>query len=161
MTGAELIAAFDIIADAPDGVKRLRELVLGLAVRGKLVGQDAGESSGKAFLAQIDSIKRVQGAAKPRRHAGTIQDTAPWNLPPGWVWAEFGDTHFNRDAERVPVSSEERETRKGPYDYYGASGAIDKIDQYLFEKPLLLIGEDGANLVLRSTPIAFIAQDRY
>jgi type I restriction enzyme S subunit len=47
------------------------------------------------------------------------------------------------------------------YDYYGASGVIDKIDRYLFEKPLLLIGEDGANLVNRSTPIAFIAEGKY
>lgn len=43
MTPAELIAAFDVLADAPDGVKRLRELVLSLAVRGKLVEQDPAE----------------------------------------------------------------------------------------------------------------------
>ena len=47
------------------------------------------------------------------------------------------------------------------YDYYGASGVIDKVDDYLFDKPLLLIGEDGANLVARSTPIAFIARGKY
>jgi type I restriction enzyme S subunit len=42
-----------------------------------------------------------------------------------------------------------------------ASGVIDRIDGYLFDKPLLLIGEDGANLINRSTPIAFIARGRY
>ena len=47
------------------------------------------------------------------------------------------------------------------YDYYGASGVIDKVDRYLFDKPLLLIGEDGANLINRSTPIAFIARGKY
>ena len=47
------------------------------------------------------------------------------------------------------------------YDYYVASGVIDKVDDYLFDKPLLLIGEDGANLVARSTPIAFIARGKY
>ena len=47
------------------------------------------------------------------------------------------------------------------YDYYGASGVIDKVDNYLFDKPLLLIGEDGANLINRSTPIAFIAHGKY
>jgi type I restriction enzyme S subunit len=49
----------------------------------------------------------------------------------------------------------------GSYDYYGASGVIDKVNDYLFDKPLLLIGEDGANLINRSTPIAFIAHGKY
>jgi len=47
------------------------------------------------------------------------------------------------------------------YDYYGASGVIDKVDRFIFDKPLLLIGEDGANLINRSTPIAFIARGKY
>jgi type I restriction enzyme S subunit len=68
---------------------------------------------------------------------------------------------FNRDAERIPLSVDVRITRKGQYDYYGASGVIDSIDDYLFDKPLLLIGEDGANLINRSTPIAFIAKGKY
>lgn len=68
---------------------------------------------------------------------------------------------INRDAERIPLSVNEREKRKKVYDYYGASGVIDKVDRYLFDKPLLLIGEDGANLLTRSKPIAFIAQGQY
>ena len=47
------------------------------------------------------------------------------------------------------------------YDYYDVSGIIDKIDDYLFDKLLLLIGEDGANLINRSTPIAFMEQGKY
>ena len=47
------------------------------------------------------------------------------------------------------------------YDYYGASGKIDKIDKYIFCERLLLIGEDGANLVTRSKPIAFFAEGQY
>jgi type I restriction enzyme S subunit len=68
---------------------------------------------------------------------------------------------INRDGERIPVRKEERVRRAKTYDYYGASGVIDKIDGYLFDKPLLLIGEDGANLVNRSTPIAFMARGHY
>ena len=51
--------------------------------------------------------------------------------------------------------------RRGKYDYYGASGVIDSVDDFLFDKPLLLIGEDGANLIARSKPIAFIAKGKY
>ena len=50
---------------------------------------------------------------------------------------------------------------KGEYDYYGASGVIDHVNGYLFDKSLLLIGEDGANLINRSTPIAFFAHGKY
>ena len=47
------------------------------------------------------------------------------------------------------------------YDYYGASGVIDKVDDYLFDDELLLIAEDGANLVLRSLPTTIIARGRF
>ena len=68
---------------------------------------------------------------------------------------------INRDAERIPLSIDERSKLVKKYDYYGASGVIDKVDRFLFSKTLLLIGEDGANLLLRSKPIAFIAKGKY
>ncbi|TGE13812.1 restriction endonuclease subunit S [Hymenobacter elongatus] len=82
-------------------------------------------------------------------------------LPQGWVLSNIGELLVNRDGERRPINSDERAKRKGEFDYYGASGIIDKIDGYLFDEPLLLIGEDGANLLSRSTPIAFIASGKY
>ena len=68
---------------------------------------------------------------------------------------------YNRDSERIPLSVSERSKLSKIYDYYGASGVIDKVDKYLFDKDLLLIGEDGANLINRSTPIAYIATGKY
>lgn len=47
------------------------------------------------------------------------------------------------------------------YPYYGASGVIDYVEDFLFEEPLILIGEDGANLLSRSTPLAFEARGKY
>ena len=85
----------------------------------------------------------------------------PYGLPSSWVWVSFGDITISRDGERVPVSKAERQKRAKIYNYYGTSGVIDKIDGYLFDKPLLLIGEDGANLINRSKPIAFIARGKY
>ena len=73
----------------------------------------------------------------------------------------FGELLITRDSERVPVSVSDRNKRAKIDDYYGASGIIDKIDDYLFDDELLLIGEDGANLLSRSTPIAFIAKGKY
>lgn len=86
---------------------------------------------------------------------------ASFGIPGNWVWVSFGGIRISRDGERIPVSKEERNTRAKLFDYYGASGVIDKIESYLFDKPLLLIGEDGANLISRTTPIAFIARGQY
>ena len=101
--------------------------------------------------------KRADGKGK----AECIEDEIPFDLPEGWSWARFGSYLVNRDSERIPVSVATRNKLEKTYDYYGASGVIDKVDDYLFDKPLLLIGEDGANLVARSTPIAFIARGKY
>jgi type I restriction enzyme S subunit len=65
------------------------------------------------------------------------------------------------DNRRIPLSGEERSTRQGGYRYYGASGVIDYIDEYIFDEPTILVGEDGANLVNRSTPLAFSATGKY
>jgi type I restriction enzyme S subunit len=65
------------------------------------------------------------------------------------------------DGRRIPLSSEERGERTGDFPYYGASGIIDTIDDFIFDQDLVLVSEDGANLLNRSTPIAFIARGRY
>ncbi|MDY2831706.1 MAG: restriction endonuclease subunit S [Sodaliphilus pleomorphus] len=90
-----------------------------------------------------------------------IDKEIPFEIPEGWEWERFGNIMINKDSERVPLSVAQRQQLKKTYDYYGASGVIDKVDKYLFDKDLLLIGEDGANLINRSTPIAFIAKGKY
>ncbi|QIA76485.1 restriction endonuclease subunit S [Rodentibacter caecimuris] len=59
----------------------------------------------------------------------------------------------NLDRIRKPISSSKRV--KGEYPYYGASGIVDFVEHYIFDGDYLLISEDGANLLARSTPIAF------
>lgn len=90
-----------------------------------------------------------------------IEDEIPFELPEGWAWARFSTITINRDSERKPISSSQRTGVAKIYDYYGASGKIDKIDKYIFDEKLLLIGEDGANLLTRSKPIAFFAEGQY
>lgn len=70
-----------------------------------------------------------------------------------WVEEVLGEIAENLDSQRVPISSSKRE--KGKVPYYGASGIIDYIKDYLFNEKLLLISEDGANLIARTYPIAF------
>lgn len=59
----------------------------------------------------------------------------------------------NCDRQRKPVTKGKRNS--GSYPYYGASGIVDYVSDYIFEGDYLLISEDGANLLARSTPIAF------
>lgn len=143
----------------------LRKSILTLAVQGKLVPQNPNDEPALALLDQIAAHKTALAKEGKLRGSTTVKpmadDEAEFQLPSNWSWVRFGEIMVNRDGERIPVSKEERETKAKTYDYYGASGVIDKIDGYLFDKPLLLIGEDGANLINRSTPIAFIARGQY
>ncbi len=63
--------------------------------------------------------------------------------------------------KRVPLEAAERYNRKGQYPYYGASGIIDHVDDFLFDGDFILVGEDGANILSRSTPLAFIAKGKF
>lgn len=63
------------------------------------------------------------------------------------------DISTNCDRQRKPVTKGNREA--GEYPYYGASGIVDYVANYLFDGEYLLVSEDGANLLARSTPIAF------
>ena len=79
----------------------------------------------------------------------------------GWPVATIADVSDNHDGRRVPLKESERAKRRGEFPYYGASGQIDTINDYLFDGDFLLISEDGANLLARSTPIAFRASGRF
>jgi type I restriction enzyme S subunit len=59
----------------------------------------------------------------------------------------------NCDRERKPITSSKRVS--GTFPYYGASGVVDYVDGYIFDGDYLLVSEDGANLLARTTPIAF------
>ena len=65
------------------------------------------------------------------------------------------------DSKRIPLSSSQREKRKGCYPYYGAQGIIDYVDDYIFDGTYLLVAEDGENLKSRKQDIAQIVSGKY
>jgi restriction endonuclease S subunit len=73
----------------------------------------------------------------------------------------LGNLVENQDAIRVPVKAVDRAETQGEFPYYGASGIIDYVDDYLFDGERLLVGEDGANLLARASPIAFRATGKF
>ena len=71
----------------------------------------------------------------------------------GFAYVTLEDISENCDTQRKPVTSGNREA--GDIPYYGASGIVDYVKDYIFDGDYLLVSEDGANLLARSTPIAF------
>ena len=82
-------------------------------------------------------------------------------LPVGWSVIGLGEVTDNHDGVRVPVKAADRSEMQGDYPYYGASGVIDYVNDYLFDGTYLLVSEDGANLIARTKPIAFEATGRF
>ena len=80
---------------------------------------------------------------------------------PEWSACTLQDAVDFLDGQRKPLESADRAKRQGEYPYYGASGIIDSIDDYIFDEPLILLGEDGANIINRSSPLCFIATGKY
>ncbi|WP_244913298.1 PDDEXK nuclease domain-containing protein [Phormidesmis priestleyi] len=70
-----------------------------------------------------------------------------------WETKNLGDICENLDSKRVPVTQSSR--KAGIIPYYGASGIVDYVADYIFDEDLLLVSEDGANLLARTYPIAF------
>ncbi len=74
-----------------------------------------------------------------------------------WPLRKISEVAEFLNYKRVPLKSLDREKRQGIYPYYGASGVVNYIDDYIFDETYLLISEDGENLRTRKTPIAFKA----
>ena len=83
------------------------------------------------------------------------------DVPEGWSIIKVGFIFDNLDYLREPISAELRERNNPQYDYYGASGVIDRIDHYNVDDKVLLIGEDGANLVMRNLPLIYKAEGKF
>ena len=77
----------------------------------------------------------------------------------GWVETTIDRISTNLDSKRVPITKNVRTS--GNYPYYGASGIVDYVNDYIFEGDTLLVSEDGANLLARTTPVAFSVSGKY
>jgi type I restriction enzyme, S subunit len=153
MTPHDLLVACDTMAEAPDGMARLRWLVLQLAVRGRLVPQDPTDESGSALLASIPAEKarlESNGLVREVEHYPAQQASSlGFKLPPSWAVAPLGNLALVLDHLREPVKAEEREARclgkpkESLYPYFGATQQQGWIDEYRLDGEFVLLGEDG------------------
>jgi len=102
---------------------------------------------------QLDRVAEVTALRWQDFYASVCRDAFEPRL--GWTAVALPEISENLDGIRRPVTRSDR--KPGPYPYYGASGIVDNVASYLFDEKLLLVSEDGANLLARSTPIAFTA----
>ncbi|WP_395088312.1 restriction endonuclease subunit S [Armatimonas sp.] len=89
----------------------------------------------------------AEGETVPKLRFPEFREAGEWDFQPLGVLAE------NLDNRRIPVTGGDRVRGKIPY--YGASGIVDYVNNFIFDEDLLCISEDGANLVARTSPIAF------
>lgn len=152
-----------------DLIKQLRQAFLREAMQGKLITNDklriTNGETGHELLAKIKAEKAQLIAEKKLKKEKELPsitaDEIPFEIPEHWAWCRLGEMSINCDGARKPISQSERQNKDKIYDYYGASGVIDKIDGFTHDGKFLLIGEDGANLLAKSTPIAFIAEGKF
>ena len=122
--------------DLKEYIKQVKSKVLDLAIHGKLVPQDPNDEPA------IELLKRINPNFQPC-------DTSHYeNLPAGWSVTALSHIIDLFDSKRKPIKAEERakriEGKEVLYPYYGATGLVGYIDDYLIEGKFLLLGEDGA-----------------
>ena len=170
---AHVNVAKEHLARVPPLMKQFRQSMLAAACSGRLTKEwrrehpDVEPASELLKRIQEERIKRAK--AEGRRKLKKPENLEPAEvdteglpeLPEGWVWTNIFSITANHDGKRIPVKDKDRQKMQGGYPYYGASGIIDYVNDFLFDGNYLLIGEDGANLVSRSTPIAFKASGKF
>jgi len=126
--------------------KKIASLLFSLdeLIRAESRKLDALKAHKKGLMQQLFPS---EGKTVPRIRFPEFGDAPEWDIELLECVAE------NLDSKRVPVTEKDREEGKIPY--YGASGVVDHVREYLFDEDLLCVSEDGANLVARTYPIAF------
>lgn len=109
MTGDDFIREFRLIIDSPNGVQKLREMILQLAVRGNLVPQDPNDEPVSVLMEKIveEKTKLIRlGKIRESKPLPQIEvDNAPYELPKGWQWHQLGDYVLIEMGQSPPSST--------------------------------------------------------
>jgi type I restriction enzyme S subunit len=126
-----LLSHFDRISDAPHAIPRLRQFILELAVRGKLVDRNLKDEPALALLKsiQVEKGRRIKaGQIKKRESLPEVQPEETWfDIPASWCWVRLGAiTHvlmgqsppgdtYNKTGEGIPLINGPVEFTEGPF----------------------------------------------
>lgn len=133
---------FETAFDAPDGIQKLRELILTLAMQGKLVSQDRNDLSTSELLREVETKKQQlvqKGQIKKIKPLPEINRAEePYELPQGWKWVRFFDVNTVR-SELVSAKDHPNENQISPASIEKDSGRL------LFNRTVRDSGATGPN----------------
>lgn len=134
---------FDVAFAAPDGVKKLRELILSLAMQGKLVPQDPSDQSASELLKEIEAEKSrlvKDGKIKASKALPEINpEEVPYNLPKSWEWVRLGSLFRVTSGTNLTKDK----MQEGIYPVYGGNGIAGYHSEFNTEKTTIVIGRVG------------------
>ncbi|WP_288681282.1 restriction endonuclease subunit S [uncultured Brachyspira sp.] len=161
--------------------KQLKNSILQQAIQGKLIKQNKEDKPASELLKRIKAEREKlikSGKIKINKNISAIyrkgnsfyekieneeiciDEELPFEIPKTWEWVRLGNFALNYDGKRKPVSVELRSKQAKIYDYYGATGVIDKVENYIFDGTFVLIGEDGGNFY-SDKDVAFIVRGTF
>lgn len=130
---------------SPHGIKKLRELILELAVRGKLVPQDPNDETASVLLKKIAKEKArliKEDKIKKQKPLPEInEDEKPFYLPEGWEWFRTGNVFNFQYGKALPAKSRDD---SGNVDVYGSNGIVGKYIEALTNEQCIVIGRKGS-----------------
>ena len=141
----EVLASFDQVVDTPEAVPKLKQFILSLAVRGKLVLQDNKDEPASELLKKIAKEKKKlieEGKIRQEKAFPSINDEEkPFQVPQSWEWVRLGETLEFEYGK--PLSKSERHIH-GKYPVYGANGEKTRSNKYYYDKPSIVVGRKGS-----------------
>ena len=169
-------------------VTAIKSKILDLAIRGKLVPQDPNDEPASVLLERIHEEKEElikQGKIKRDKmesvifkgddnsyyekigdSVACIDAELPFEIPDNWCWARLNCISINYDSYRKPINSYDRKNRvlgkskDELYPYYGATGQIGFIDDFLFNGEYILLGEDAAPFLDKKAQKAYMIKGK-
>ena len=169
-------------------ISAIKSKILDLAIRGKLVPQDPNDEPASVLLERIRAEKEElikQGKIKRDKKESVIfkgddnsyyekigekitciDDEIPFEIPDNWCWSRLNCISINYDSYRKPINSSDRKNRvfgkskDELYPYYGATGQIGFIDDFLFNGEYILLGEDAAPFLDKKAQKAYMIKGK-
>ncbi len=136
---------FDTAFAAPDGIKKLRELILMLAMQGKLIPQDSNDQPASELLKEIETKKLrlvKEGKIKsPKPLPPVTKEEEPHSLPKGWEWIRLGGLLDFEYGDNLP---ERKRTNSGEFPVYGSNGVVGSHNKAFVNAQCIVIGRKGS-----------------
>jgi type I restriction enzyme, S subunit len=134
---------FDVAFAAPDGIKKLRELILTLAMQGKLVPQDLDDEPASQLLQEIEAEKKRLVKEKHIRATRLLPEidleNVPYILPNGWKWVQLGNIAILENGDRSNKYPNETDHQISGVPFFGAKDIVNGILR--FDNGLRFISE--------------------